>query len=172
MPSSKSTVFFLAALAVLGPVAMTQPANALQGMGPPPVRRAEHIEVAHRMTKKRATKPRLVPIRRQAASPEPDSATASPTDVLGLPDPRATPPATTSSQSIVPIKLTTSNPPTVGSSILAFRPKLPLNLAYPHSLRLQSRRALRTPRLSRRALRQPRRGRPPVLRPVPRALLS
>lgn len=113
MPSSKSTIFFLAALAVVGPVAMSQPANALQAMGPPPVRRAEHIHLAHKMTRKRSPSPRVVPIRRQdtpqsgpaATSPDPSGGgvldpvlTESTVASSRTPDPNSRPSTTTQSQ--------------------------------------------------------------------------
>ena len=134
MPSSKSTIFFLAALAVVGPVAMTQPANALQAMGPPPVRRAEHIQLAHKMVRKRSPTPRVVPIRRQGQenTPEPgDGAATEPTpspsgiDLFpSSPKPSNTVSTTPAANSPPP---TTTPRVTVRISNSCIAPQLPLN---------------------------------------------
>jgi hypothetical protein len=137
MPSSKSTVFFLAALAVVGPVAMSQPANALQAMGPPPVRRAEHIQLAHRMTRKRAASPRVVPVRRQDPLESGGAETSPGASGSNILDPPLLTGSTATSRtpepnppSPLPTTTTTQQPqqpqrPTV--RIVFSTPKLPLN---------------------------------------------
>jgi hypothetical protein len=124
MPSSKSTILFLAALAVVGPVAMSQPANALQAMGPPPVRRAEHIQLAHKMIKKRSAFPRVVPIRRQdtpEVPPGPAATTSLPPSGINTPDPVSSDTSVATSRTPDPTTrpTTTTQPrPTVRISIL------------------------------------------------------